>query len=64
MVKLGSNCITCYRYLKAPEKCMFLEVNQPCEWAGKIGEVTHYGSKEITYPQTNESHESTPEVKP
>ena len=51
MVKLGSNCITCYRYLKAPEKCMYVEAQQLCFYAGKIGEVPKYGSKEITYPQ-------------
>ena len=51
MVKMGSNCLECYRYLKAPEKCMFLEAQQPCDYAGKIGEVSLYGSKEITYPQ-------------
>jgi len=31
----------------APEKCMFLEAQQPCVYAGALGEVPQYGSKEI-----------------
>jgi len=40
-MKLGKNCLTCYRHIKARDGCMYLAVKTLCEFAGEMTEVEY-----------------------
>lgn len=61
-MKLGKNCQTCYRYMNAVEKCIYLEVGQLCDYAGEgqqIKQCAYCGAtKALTKHSLNGNHKA------